>query len=541
MQVGVQGEVRRPALYELKGPATVGDLVGVAGGLLPKAYPQRASLSRINERRERVIEDLDLQLAESRGRRLRPGDLVSVPSVLERIENVVRLEGHVLRPGPVEFRQGMRLSDLIPSLDQLLPMPDGQYVLIRRELPPDRRVVALSANLEAALQDRRGPADVALMANDQVRVFDLGNLRPDLEPLIGELRQQASLDQPAPVVRVGGRVRAPGVYPLEPGMRVSALLRAGGRLSESAYVTAAEVTRYAVVNGEYREIGLVPVDLAAIRAGTPEADVLLQPYDFLNVREVTDWREQVTVTVQGEVRFPGTYPIRRGERLLSVLERAGGMTDLAFPEGAVFTRVKLRQREEQQIRELADRLETDLAALSLQQAQTAAAKGDTGAATLATGRALLSDLRRATPIGRLALDLPRILLAGQDSAEDVVLEDGDVLLIPGAIQSVTVLGEVFSPTSQLYRTDLARDDYINLSGGMTRRADAKRVYVVHANGQVSAAGNSRWFRSSGEQLRPGDTIVVPADVERMRALPLWTSVTQILYNVAVSVAAVGSL
>jgi len=540
-QVGIRGEVRRAAVYEVRGPANVGDLIGIAGGLLPAAYPQRASLSRINEARERVIEDLDLQTTQDRARKLRAGDLITVPSVLERIEKVVRLEGHVLRPGPVEFRAGMRLTDLIRSLDELKPMPDARYVLIRRELGPDRRVVAVSADLEAALRERRGPADVALMARDQVRVFDLSGSRPDVGALVNELRIQASLDQAAPEVRVSGRVRAPGVYPLEPGMRVSALLRAGGQLTESAYVTEAEVTRYEVVNGEYREIGLLKIDLAAIRSGSAGADLALQPYDFLNVRAVTDWREQATVAVQGEVRFPGSYPIRKGETLLSVIGRAGGLTDQAYAHGAVFTRVRLRQREEEQIRQLAERMEADLAMLSLQQAQTQQANdADPGAATMAVGRSLLSDLRRAKPIGRLAMDLPRIMAMGAGNAEDVVVEAGDVLMIPGKMQSVTVLGEVYSPTSLLFQPELDRTGYINLSGGLTRRADAKRVYVVHANGQVSAAGKRGWGGDAGPALRPGDTIVVPADVERMRALPLWSGVTQILYNVAVSVAAVNS-
>jgi polysaccharide biosynthesis/export protein len=151
-----------------------------------------------------------------------------------------------------------------------------------------------------------------------------------VEKLLNELRVQASYDTHAPIVRIDGRVRAPGLYPLEPEMRVSDLLRAGGSLAESAYIIAAEVTRYEVIDGEYRAADLVPIDLAAVRAGDTSADLLLRPYDFLNIKEVTNWSEQESVTLKGEVRFPGTYPIRKGETLLSVLERAGGLTDRAF-------------------------------------------------------------------------------------------------------------------------------------------------------------------------------------------------------------------
>jgi protein involved in polysaccharide export with SLBB domain len=159
---------------------------------------------------------------------------------------------------------------------------------------------------------------------------------------------------------------------------------------------------------------------------------------------------------------------------------------------------------------------------------------------MATGRSLLSDLQSATPVGRLAMDLNSVLQAEPGSARDVVLEDGDVLMVPGPMQSVTVLGEVQSPTSILFEDGLSRDDYINLSGGMTRRADADRIYIVRANGQVSAGGSRKWFSASDTSVEPGDTIVVPTDIERMRPLPLWSAVTTIIYNMAVAVAAVNS-
>jgi polysaccharide export outer membrane protein len=154
---------------------------------------------------------------------------------------------------------------------------------------------------------------------------------------------------------------------------------------------------------------------------------------------------------------------------------------------------------------------------------------------------MLADLRSATPVGRLAMDFIRVLAAQPGSDDDIILEDGDMLIVPGPMQSVTVIGEVQSTTSILWDRALSRDDYINLSGGMTRRADARRVYVVRANGQVLADGGRGWFRATNTQVQPGDTIVVPTDVERMRPLPLWTAVTTIVFNLAVAVAAVGSL
>ncbi len=537
-QVGIRGQVLRPAMFELKHERTVDDLVRLAGGLTPEAYLQGAQMSRVSPHQERVIEDLDLRTTEGRGRVLRKGDVVRVPSILDRVENVVRLEGHVWREGNIEHRPGMRLTDLIPSIADLKDMPDTNYVLIRRELPPDRRVIGKSADLAEAWRNPGGEADILLFPRDQVRVFNLSGSRPDVAEILEQLRLQANIDEPLPVVRIGGRVRAPGDYPLEPGMRVSDLLRAGGALSESAYMADAELTRYAVISGEFREIGLVNVSIAAIREGDENADLLLQPYDFLNVREVTDWRDQEVVTLRGEVRFPGTYPIRKGETLLSVLERAGGLTERAFVHGMILTRVQLREREATQIEQLIARMEADLAALAIQQAQ---APEGSGSETIAAGRLLLSDLRAATPVGRLAVDFSKVLAATPGSEGDIILEDGDLLVVPGPMQSVTVIGEVQSPASILWERGLGRDDYINLSGGMTRRADASRVYVVQASGRVIASGGRGWFRAGENQLMPGDTIVVPSDIERMRPLPLWTAVTTIIFNLAVAVAAVGSI
>jgi polysaccharide biosynthesis/export protein len=539
-QVGVDGEVRRPGIYELRGPATAAELLALAGGLTATAYPQGTILSRIDDSQRRVVEDLDLRSRDGQVRHVRGGDLLTVPRVVDRVDNAVTLMGHVYRPRTIEYRPGMRLSDLLPSLAELKPLADTRYVLVRREMPPDRKVVALSVDLVAALEGRGEPADLVLMSRDEVTVFDLAQGRSEtIVPLLEVLRLQATLDATSPVVRVGGRVRAPGEYPLEPDMRVSDLMRAGGSLSESAYVIDAELTRYEVIDGTYRQTALIRVDLAAIRAGNQDADLVLRPFDFLNVKEVSFWREQYTVTLRGEVRFPGTYPIRNGETLLSVIGRAGGLTDEAYPGGAVFTREMLRDREREQIERLARQMEQDLATLALSGAQ-AGPGAPSPSETITAGRMLLEELRTAEPVGRLAMDLPRMLRSEQGGSGDLVLKDGDMLSIPGAMQSVTVIGQVQSPTSHIHDSGLSREDYVMLSGGYAQRADRSRVYIIRANGQVAAAGSNRWFRNERMEVMPGDTIVVPMDVERMRPIPLWTAVTQILFNVAVAVAAVNS-
>ncbi len=242
--------------------------------------------------------------------------------------------------------------------------------------------------------------------------------------------------------------------------------------------------------------------------------------------------------LEGEVKFPGEYPIERGETLRSVVARAGGLTPLAFAGGSVFTRETLRERERRQIEILADRMQQDLASLALQGAQSGGIGASQASETLAIGQSLLADLRDAEPVGRLVIDLDRILSA-TDSDGDVLLKGGDTLRVPRQSQEVTVIGEVQNATSHLYDSSLGREDYLRLSGGTTQKADDNRIYVVRANGSVESGSGSRWFRGSSE-IQPGDTIVVPLDAERMRPLPLWTAVTTIIFNLAVAVAAIGS-
>jgi protein involved in polysaccharide export with SLBB domain len=223
------------------------------------------------------------------------------------------------------------------------------------------------------------------------------------------------------------------------------------------------------------------------------------------------------------------------------VERAGGLTILAFAKGAVFSRKELREREEKEIARLVDRLQSDLAASALQTAQAAQAMQN-GSQSMSNAQALLADLRDIKAVGRLVLDLDRVLSAPLGSFSDIVLRDGDELVIPPFRQEVTVLGEVQNGTSHLYRPGLKRDDYISLSGGLTRRADRDRIYVVRADGTVAAPAAS-WFSAGRTNflIQPGDTIVAPINTERLPALPLWQAVTGILYNVAIATAAVKSL
>lgn len=536
--VGLAGQVRRPAIYELKDETTAADLLVLGGGLLPDADPMIATLERVNEQRQRITVDVNLAQANGKDRALLSGDVLRVPVIRPTLEDSVAITGYVHRPGEYQFNPGMRIADVIPSMDELKPNADQRYILIRREIPPERRIRVFSANLEQAIIHPDTAANFELAPRDQIFVFDLESGRDRIiEPLMRELQMQSRLNEPTQEVSVAGKVKVPGRYPLEPGMRVSDLLRAGGSLDEAAYGGQAELTRYEVVNGESRQADLIEIDLRKALDGDPGADVALKPFDYLVIKEVPQWAAQEEVEVRGEVRFPGRYPIHRGETLRSVMARAGGVTDLAFIEGAIFTREELKEREKKQLETLATRMESDLAQISLMAAQES---GKNAGEAFTVGQSLLSNLREAKPVGRLVIDLERAAAAQSGSEQDIVLKDGDRLLVPRITQEVTVIGEVQSATSHLYRRDLSRDDYVAMSGGLTPRADDNRIYVVRADGSVVTRSGSAWFNGGGVDIKTGDTIVAPLDTERMRPLPFWTGVMSIVYQLAVSAAAINS-
>lgn len=536
--VSVEGEVRRPAIYELNGPTSAAAVLQMAGGLTPQADPARSSLTRIDDQFRRVVLDVDFRPAAGGATLLGNGDVLRVSRLRPQIDSGVTVEGFVHRPGVVSWRQGLRLTDVLPSIDELKVGADPRYVLIRRESGPDRSVQALSTDLVAALAQRGSPADLALQPRDRIMVFELAPGREQLiKPLLDELRLQSGLARPTETVFVQGRIKVPGEYPLEPGMRVSDLLRAGGNLDVAAFGGQAELARYEVDGTGTRRTELLNVDLAAVVRGDPAANIALRPFDYLLIKEVSEWSEQESVTLTGEVRVPGTYPIRRGETLYSLLQRAGGLSPRAFAKGSVFTRAYLRENERQQKERYVERLRGDLATLSLQ----AAAANQAGAAqALAQSQSLLAELQAATPVGRMVIDLVGLLAGGEGSAKDVTLRDGDLLHVPPDRQEVSVLGEVQNATSHRFDANLDRDDYIAYSGGTTRKADRKRIHVVRADGSVVVASGSILRRGYSVAIQPGDTIVVPIDTERMPRLPFWQAVTQIIYNLAVSVAAINS-
>src|SRR5438105_4795744 len=316
--VTVDGEVHRPAIYEIRNESSVADVVQLAGGLTPEADTAKLALTRVDAGLHRVVLQVDLSAAAGKSEAVRNGDSLRVSRLRPTLNSGVQVQGYVYTTGAFHYREGLRLTDVIRSVDDLKPSADLHYVLIRRELPPDRRITVLSADLAAALHAPGSSADLALMALDRITVFDLQSSRDRvIQPLLDDLSLQSNIGYPDEVVRIDGRTNVPGTYPLEVGMTVRDLIRAGGGLSDSAYGGGAELTRYKVINGESRRTEIIQVDLEAVLRGDPAPNLPPEPYDSLSIKEIQAWTDQAEITLSGEVKFPGKYSIKPGETLKS--------------------------------------------------------------------------------------------------------------------------------------------------------------------------------------------------------------------------------
>ncbi|MEE8387802.1 MAG: SLBB domain-containing protein [Acidiferrobacterales bacterium] len=533
--VGIGGEVRRPAIYELKKEKTVEDLIKLGGGLLPTAFPEKVQIERIRNNRQRILLDINLGEENGRTRILKDGDIVRVYSVLDVMERVVILAGHVQRPGGYQWTSGMRLTDLIPSMLDLKPEVDARYVLVKRENPNNRTVEIISTDLVAAMDDTESTANLYLDARDTVYIFSVyDNRRATIGPLLAQLRAQTSHKESYKEVVVSGTVHHGGSYPLTPNMRVSDLLNAAGGPTDAAYTLEAELSRFHVTKGKIRKQEQIIVDLAGVLKNDADKNIELTPYDRLVVRRIPKWEEGGYIELVGEFTFPGRLPIKRGESLADVLKRAGGLTEEAYLRGAVYLRASVRAREQKYLNRLADQLEVDIV--------LASAKGEEAGIekkmAMAEARSVLAQLRSTKATGRMVVQLNDLLEPKEKSGSDIRVQPGDKLFIPQRPDVVTVLGEVYYPTSHLFNSKLNADDYLKRSGGLNEKANKKGVYVVHADGSVDPYKG--WSKASSP-IGPGDTIIVPLKVDRISSLKFAVDITQVLYNISITLATLNTL
>jgi len=526
--VGIAGSVKRPAIYELKGETKITDLVAMAGGITAGGYLQRIQVERIYENEVKIIVDTDLKnFTEDKDITLKDGDLVKVFPIVNVVINQVTLKGHVTRPGQYQWFEGMRVSDIIKNPEKdLLPETYFDHALIERYVPPDYHREIISFNLHKAVFDKDPSEDKLLQPYDTLTIYSKWDF---IE---------------RPVVRVTGAVNKPGSFELRENMKISDLIKLAGGAKYYAFLKEAELTRV-TPTPEGPKTEKIKVNLEKALEGDPTSNIYLKENDYLFVRAVPEWQLYRTVTISGEVKFPGTYTIKKGERLSSLIERAGGYTDKAYLRGAVFTRERVRELQQKQIDELIDRLEREL--LSISAATVATAMTPEEARIFQTEaeqkRQFLNKLRQVKALGRIVVrfDEPEKL---KDTPYDIELEEGDSIHIPTKSSSIQVIGSVYNQTAFIYSPEKDLSDYIDLAGGYTENADKDNVFILKVDGSAVKPGKGlfgiRWNRElkrwelGGSELEPGDTIVVPEKLTRIAWLRNIKDITQILYQIAVT-------
>lgn len=613
------GEVRRPAIYELRGERTVLDLIRMAGGFTPSAFKRRVQVERLEAHDAKIVLDVDAEELEKSGKafELLDGDIVRVLPIVKADVNAVNLAGNVTRPGKYELKPGMTVRSLLPDIDAFLPETYFDYALLTRLVPPDLHKEVVPVNLRAIVLEGRKEADLLLKAQDTLTVFprsafkdsprvsisgevrragafDLkeGSRVSDLVKLAGDLTKSAWLPR-AEIVRIDPKTRAfhtiyfdlgkamagdekenhvlededqvrihslwetryrktvsvagdvndPGEKILTEGMRLSDLLFKAGGFRESAYTKEAELVRREVTpRGDPVKTQTLVVFPEKALAGDPAANVPLREYDLLVVRTIPDWSEKIQVTLSGEVRFPGAYAAKKGERLSSVIARAGGFTKDAYLRAVHFSRVSTQKVQQEAINKLIEDLETEVA----QKAQEVGAALDredieSNKLLIEARRGLIAQLKKARAKGRVIIRLPE---GGkiEGTLADVLLEDGDRIEIPRKMNVVNVIGSVYNPTGVVY--DPARDTvghYLEMVGGPTENADRDHIFLLKADGSVVTreTADSGFFAFGDRGLmsarvEPGDSILVPEKLIRVRTMKDVKDITQIMMQIAVT-------
>ena len=524
----IAGNVKRPAIYELKDETTLKDLLGLAEGVTATGYLQRVQISRVVANDKKQVLDLNLDSLAT-GKPLdelaaavpiQDLDIVRIFSINGLLRNHFRLEGHVDRPGFYALKPGMRISDVL-SRDHLLPEYFPDFLEITRLEPPELRPHKIVVKLGPALS--RDPSqDIALKEFDVIHVFS----RNDLE-------RQAK-------VRINGEVSKPGEFRLYKDMTVRDLLIQAGYPNPSAYLASAELNRLKIDSDKVTSFPL-SINLAAVLAGDPQANIPLEPFDELLVKRIPNWAEETEryITLSGEFRFPGAYPIYRGEHLSSVIERAGGFTDRAYLPGTKFSREVLRKLQQKQMDDSLAKAEEQILKKQSELATVASSKEETDAtqAALEGLKRHLELLKNKRAEGRLLIHFTSLEdLKKQYS--NIELSGGDTLYVPSDPHAVTVLGQVYNPASIVFKPWEDIGFYLKKVGGPTNDAQEGEMYLVKMDGTVISRKQTTGFLFydgfKSTQIDSGDSIIVPQRFEKIAWIRDIKDIATILGQIALT-------
>lgn len=509
----VVGEVARPGAYTLSALATMSNALYAAGGPTKLGSLRNVKLQRDGQTAGTLdVYEFLLRGDKGRDRRLSSGDTIFVPP----IGPVAGIAGAVKRPAIYEMNGPVAVSDLIGMAGGATPLAFLKRVQLER-VEENSRKILLDLDLSAFYSRADRLYNLPLQDGDLVKVL----------PIDSRVYNTVTLD---------GYVKHPGEYEFRTGMRVSDLA-SRDRVLPEAFLDSVEVVRQ---SPDYtREVHRI--NLLQSWQGDPRNDLELRPLDKVVVR--SEFKSAESITLKGEVKRPGVYAVAKGERLSSVIQRAGGYTADAYLMAAVFTRERVKEEEQKRLDEFIRAQEAALLTQSAALIEGAGGLSGGGAKeeaalqaqTLAPRREMLRVLASQVVLGRVVvhLDGPE-KMAG--TSDDILLEDKDTLTIPKRPSSVLVVGAVRNPTAILHKDGESAEYYINRAGGFSKQADKKEVYIVRADG--SAVTSFTKLRT----LEPGDTILAPADTDpNVRPLSITREVATILGQFALTIGVIAVL
>jgi protein involved in polysaccharide export with SLBB domain len=501
-QIAIFGAIKRPAIYELKaGETTLASIIDDAGGFTAAASLSHIRIERIDAHHQRVTvtlpdhdtQNLQAALGAIEQFQVKDGDRIRIEPILPYSQGAIYLAGHVVRPGRLPYSDGMHLSDVLRSYRDMLPEPAAHGEIVRL-VPPDLHAETIDFNVPDVLI---GNANIDLRPFDTIRVF--GRYEVD-----------------APKVTIRGEVLRPGTYPMSKGMTAAGLVRMAGGFKRDALLESADLTSYEVSNGNRLVEDLATVKIGAAVAGTDtQADVPLKPGDILAIHQITSWNDMgESVTISGQVRFPGSYGFTDGEHLSSVLRRAGGLLPTAYPIGAVFTRVQVRELEQKSREELIRQIETNSAAARLSPSLAGSNAGGELQLIKAQQEQVLSDLKDHASTGRMVIHMSADINSWANTPADIELRRGDKLTIPKRPGFVLISGQVYNATALTYVPDKTAGWYLSRAGGTNATANRKEIFIIRANGSVAGRHSGGWFDADvlSTRLNPGDVVVVPQKI-----------------------------
>ena len=466
-RVQVQGNVKRPGLYELVEGETLEDFIGYFSGFTADAYKERLIVERVNGTQKEVREIL---ISDQSSFILNDGDVVTVQKVIDRFENRISIEGAVFRPGNYQLSEGLTLFDLLEKASGVKEDAFLERGIIYRTMDDVKQEI-MPFSVKNVLNKSE---NIDLKREDKVRVFRES-----------ELKESKSIS-------ISGAINMPQTIQFIDKMSIEDFIAVSGGFREGADVKIIDIDRR-VSDGDFKTISKNIKRSTSDDLVLKENDIFyLEPFDRVSVRYMKGFTNQKSVTIKGEISYPGNYTIvDKDERISDLVKKAGGFSPYAYLEGATLVRQISPGSEEEQFKFLKIIKEKDS----------------------------LSNINLGINEFKIGIDLVKIMNSNEDeSAGNLLLKEGDVLIIPSEKQTVEVRGGVLVPSLIRFDKSISLKEYIHKSGGFSENANRSKAYVIYANGEVSSTKSFLFFKSY-PKIKPGALVVVPNKIKRRR-LPI---------------------